>query len=252
MVTALWMAAVFVLGAMVIGYLPAQLLRRRYGPMQPADTRALASDVMGRIGALHGLILALVFASAHQGAQTFSGEMTEEASAATHVYFNAQRYGAPRLQSAAIAYLQAAADRDWPTLREHSHLSAEGWLAWRALLDAALALEPDGRRQQALAAQILSDVWRIEDLRQARGYEARETRLPVEFWIVAATGLLLIATLLFVHEVTPLHQGIMAMYSGFTGLTLFLIYDMSHPFSGALSVGPDAFRVALEAIRSGV
>lgn len=221
MATAIGMAALLILGAMMIGYLPARLLRRRYGPMQPADTRAVASDVMSRIGALHGLILALVFASAHQGAQTFSDDMTEEASAATHVYFNAQRYGAPELQSAAVAYLQSAADGDWSALREHGKLSAEGWLVWRALLDAALALEPDDRRQRVLADKIQSDVWRIEDLRQARGYEARE-RVPIEFWIVAVVGLLLIATLLFVHEVTPLHQGIMAMYSGFTGLTLFL------------------------------
>lgn len=207
--------------------------------MQPADTRALASDITGRLGALHGLILALVFASAHQGAQAFSGEMTEEASAATHVYDNARRYGAPQLQFAAVAYVQAAAERDWPTLRASNRLSAEGWLAWRALLDAALGLEPDGRRQEALAQQILSDVWRLEDLRQARGYGAGE-RLPVAFWIVAVVGLLLIATLLFVHEVTPLNQGIMATYAGFMGLTLFLIFDMSHPFSGALTVGPEA------------
>lgn len=251
MATAMWAAALFILGAMVIGYLPAQLLRRRYGPMQPADTRAVASDVMSRIGALHGLILALVFASAHQGAQTFSNDMTEEASAAIHVYFNAQRYGAPQLQSAVVAYLQTAADGDWSSLRERGKLSDEGWLAWRALINSALTLEPEGRRQQVLADKILSDVWRIEDLRQARGYEARE-RVPVEFWIVGTVGLLLIATLLFVHEVTPLHQGIMAMYSGFTGLTLFLIYDMSHPFSGALSVGPEAFEVALATIRSGI
>ena len=58
-------------------------------------------------------------------------------------------------------------------------------------------------------------------------------RVSGEFWLVAIVGLVLVGTLLLVHRVNALHQAIMAMYSGFTGLTLFLIYDMSHPFRRA-------------------
>ena len=241
----------FVVGAVLVGYLPARLLRRRYGEMQPADTRAVASDVMARIGVMHGLILSLVFASAHGGAQKFEEDVTAEASAATHVYFNARRYGAPDVQAASIAYLRAAIDKDWPVLRERKELSAEGWIAWRGMLDASLALRPVERREQILAERIQADIWQVEVLRQARGYEAAD-RLSGEFWLVAIVGLVLIATLLFVHRITPLHQAIMAMYSGFTGLTLFLIYDMSHPFSGALTIDPVAFMEALDMIRAGV
>ena len=110
----------FVVGAIFVGYLPAQLLRRRYGEVQPADTRAVASDVMARIGVMHGLILSLVFASAHGGAQKFEDDVTAEASATTQVYFNAQRYGALQVQAASVAYLQAAIDKDWPVLRERN------------------------------------------------------------------------------------------------------------------------------------
>ncbi|KAF1714974.1 hypothetical protein CSC74_15185 [Pseudoxanthomonas yeongjuensis] len=241
----------FVSGAILAGYLPARLLRRRYEGLLPADTRAVASDVMARIGVLHGLILSLVFASAHGGAQKFEEDVTAEASAATHVYFNALRYGAPELQAASIAYLRAAIDKDWPVLREREELSAEGWIAWRGMLEASLALQPEDRRERILAERMQADIWQVEVLRQARGYEAAD-RLSGEFWLVAIVGLVLIATLLFVHRITPLHQAIMAMYSGFTGLTLFLIYDMSHPFSGALIIEPVAFIEALDMIRAGI
>lgn len=119
----------FVLGSILVGYLPARILRRRYEGLLPADTRAVASDVMARIGVMHGLILSLVFASAHGGAQKFEEDVTAEASAVAHVYFNAQRYGAQELQAASIAYLRAAIDNDWPVLRERKELSAEGWIA---------------------------------------------------------------------------------------------------------------------------
>ena len=241
----------FVAGAIFIGYLPARLLRRRYGEVQPADTRAVASDVMARIGVMHGLILSLVFASAHEGARRFEDGVTAEASATTQVYFNAQRYGAPQVQAASEAYLQVAIDKDWPALRGRSELSNEGWIAWRRLLEASLALAPIDRRQQVLADEIQSDIRQIEGLRQVRGYEAAR-RLSGEFWLVAIVGLVLIGTLLFVHRINGLHQAMMAMYSGFTGLTLFLIYDMTHPFRGALTVEPVAFEQALAAIGAGI
>ncbi len=247
-----WITGIlFVAGAIFLGYLPAQLLRRRYGAVQPADTRAVASDVMARIGVMHGLILSLVFASVHGGAQKFEDDVTAEASATTQVYFNAQRYGAPQVRAASVAYLQAAIDKDWPVLRERNQLSADGWLAWRRLLDASLALDPSDRSQQVLAEKIQADIWRIEGLRQLRGYEVAD-RVSGEFWLVAIVGLVLIGTLLFVHRVNALHQAIMAMYSGFTGLTLFLIYDMSHPFHGALTIEPAAFEQALATIRAGI
>ena len=177
------------------------------------------------------------------GAQEFEEDVTAEASAVAHVYFNAQRYGAQQLQ--------AAIDKDWPVLRERKELSAEDWIAWGGMLDASLALRPVERREQILAERIQADIWQVEVLRQARGYEAAD-RLSGEFRLVAIVGLVLTATLLFVHRITPLHQAIMAMHSGFTGLTLFLIYDMSHPFSGALSIEPVAFMEALDMIRAGI
>lgn len=241
----------FVACVIVLGYLPAFLLRHRYGGMQSADTRALASDVMARIGVLHGLILSLVFASAHSASQQFDSDVKAEAAATSHVYFNAQRYEAPGLQAASIAYATTVIEKDWPLLRERNQLSPEGWKAWNEMLDASLALAPTDRRQQVLGERIQADIWLIQDLRQARGQDA-DNGLSGEFWLIAIVGLVLIASLLFVHEIRPLHQGIMALYSGFTGLTLFLIYDMSHPFMGALSVDENAFRQVLAAMRAGM
>ena len=241
----------FVIGAIVLGYVPAQLLRKRFGPKQPGDTRALSSEVIGRIGVLHGLILALVFANAQGGMQQLRNDISAEASAIDHVYYNAQRYGSPQLQAASVAYIETVIGKDWPTLRAQRKLSAEGWVAWREVLEASLALQPDTRRERLLAEQIQADIWQIEKFRQARGYEAGN-RTPKEFWLLAITGLVLISLLLFVHEVTPLHQGMMALYSGYTGLALLMIYDLSHPFSGTMQIGPDAFLASLQSIRSGI
>lgn len=247
-----WLVGVmFVLGAIAVGYVPAQMLRRRFGPVQPADTRALASEVIGRIGALHGLILALVFANAQGNAAALRADVHNEATAIGNVYYNAKRYGAPAVQVAAVAYMQAVVDKDWPSLRTRHELSLEGWQAWRSALDASMDLQPGTRREQLLAGQIDSDLWKVEALRQARNYEANN-KLPTEFWLLAISGLVLISVLLFVHEVNKLHQGMMACYSVYTGLALFLIYDLSHPFTGLVQLTPEDFANSLQVIASGL
>jgi hypothetical protein len=241
----------FVAGAILIGLIPAWLLRKRFGGVQGPDTRAVASDVMARIGVMHGLILSLVFASAHTATQKLQDDAIAEASTVLHIYANAQIYGLADLQAASVSYLRAAIDRDTPLLQERSELSQVGWDAWRRMLEISLALRPADRSQQLLADKIQADIWQVQMLREMRGYEAGN-RLSGEFWLVAVVGLVLIATLLFVHQVRPLHHAIMAMYSGFTGLTLYMIYDMSHPFRGAISIDDSAFRIALQTIQSGL
>lgn len=243
-------ALVFVGVAIVLGYLPSRLMRRKYAAIQPADTRALASDVMARIGVLHGLILSLMFASAHGEAQRFVDGVQAEAAAATHVYFNAVRYKAPGLEAAIQAYVVAAIEKDWPQLLDQRALSNEGWVAWRQVLNASLELRPADRGQQVLADRIQADIWLIQDLRQIRGLQAIN-QLSVLFWLISVVGLVLVATLLFVHEINPLHQRLMAMYSLFTGLTLYMIFDLSHPFQGLLTISPSSFQDALSTIRSG-
>lgn len=245
------MGFAFVVCAVAIGFLPAYLLRHRYGGLQPADTRAIASDVMARIGVLHGLILSLVFASSHNALKQFDNDVQAEAAATTHVFFNAERYGAPELQAASLAYAKTVVEKDWVLLRDGKQLSPEGWQAWASLLEASLALAPTDRRQQVLGERIQADIWLIQDLRQARGQDA-SNGLSGEFWLIAIVGLVLIAGLMFVHEINALHLGIMALYSAFTGLTLFLIFDMSHPFLGALSIDADAFERAVAAMQTGI
>jgi len=240
----------FVAAAIAFGLLPARLFRWRHARALTSESKLVASDLMARVGALHGLILALVFASTHGGNEQLQTIITQEATAVDHVYYNARRYGAPEVMAASTAYIRATIDQDWPSMANDNALSSAGWRAWSNLLEKALELTPENARQAALLAQIQQDVWRIENLRQTRGYEADNRIAPV-FWLVAITGIVLVGALLFAHEPTPLHQLMMSAYSAYTGLVLFLIYDLTHPFDGAIQIRPVAFQAILDSIMLG-
>ncbi|MFT3669648.1 MAG: DUF4239 domain-containing protein [Pseudoxanthomonas sp.] len=240
----------FLLAAVALGLMPARLFRRGWRARLPSESKLVASDVMSRVGALHGLILALVFANAHGGNEQLRAVITQEATAADHVYYNARRFGDPQLMAATVAYIRTVIEQDWPSMRDRHALSDAGWRAWGDMLEGGLGLTPKNPRQSALATQIQADIWRIENLRQARGYQA-DNRIAPFFWLVAVTGIILIGALLFVHDPTPVHQLMMSAYSVYTGLVLFLIYDLTRPFDGALQLLPTAFHGTLEAIASG-
>jgi hypothetical protein len=251
MVMTLAIALGFAVIAFLAVALPSMWMRRRHGVVQPADTRELSREVTTRIGLLHGLILGLVFGQVMQQALELRSAMREEAAAVEHAYYRAARYPAPAVQAAARTYLDAVLQEDWPRQYREGKVSDAGWRAWRALLDASLALEPTNRREQALADSILQQVWAIEQQRQLRGFEAR-TLLPFEFWFAAIAGLVLIGGVLFVHEPSRKHHLIVGAYSVYAGLVLFMIYDLSRPFGGFVTIQPEAFEQALHSIRSGL
>lgn len=248
------MTLAIVLGFVVVAFLaatlPAAWMRRKHGVAQPSDTRELAREVTTRVGLLHGLILGLVFGQVVQQ----SGELREgtraEAAAIEHVYFRAAQYPAPEVQQAMAAYLDAVLHKDWPRQHGEGQVSDEGWRAWRTLLESTLALEPKTHRERKLADFLFDQVNVIGQQRQLRGFQA--VRIPFEFWFASIVGLVLIGAVLFVHEPTRKHQMIVAAYSTYAGLVLYMIWDLSRPYAGLVTITPEAFLQTLASIRSGV
>ena len=240
----------FILVACLAMALPAAWMQRRHGALQPSDTRDLARDVAQRLGVMHGLILGLVFGQVLGNAAQLRDSIELEAAAVEQVHHRAAEYGAPGVQHAALDYLDAVVRHDWPDMEGGRSLSDAGWRAWRALSAQTLALRPADRTQQVLADAMQQAVWRIEDMRQARGFQVG-VRLPYEFWFAAITGLVLIGAVFFIHAPTRKHLAIAAAYSSYTGILLYMIFDLSHPFGGFLTLSPDAFHQSLAALRAG-
>jgi len=251
MLLTLAVAVGFIFLAILATALPGAWMRAKHGPQQPMETRELARDVVARIGVLHGLILGLVFGQVMGQVNDLYSGMREEAAAAEHIYYRAGAYGAPQVQQAARAYLEAVVAHDWPRQEREAQLSDEGWLAYRRLSAATLALQPTDRAHTKLADAMLDQALRIEHLRQLRGYEAG-THIPFGFWFAAIAGLVLIGVVLFVHEPSRKHMWIASAYSIYAGMVLFMIYDLAQPFHGLIVLPPDAFEQALGAIRSGI
>lgn len=88
-------------------------------PEPNEKTVDLAGKVLLRIAALHGLVLALVFASEVVEYNQLSFESAVETNAVSDAYYDADRYGqdaTSAIQTALRTYLQIAATTEWASL----------------------------------------------------------------------------------------------------------------------------------------
>jgi len=236
--------AVFVAGALLLSFGPYVILRRVFTVEE--ETERLAGSVLFRIGGLHALILALVFADAQVSLIGLRDGVATEATALTDVYYDLARYGttaADEARTDVVVYTRAVIEDEWPRLAER-RLSGEAWAAWQSLYNVALDLAPETPRQEYLRGQILQRIQAIAAYREERRFGAARS-LSGLFWSVAVIGFFLVALPYFVFRPTPAHLFLMTAFAVFNGLVMFIILATNHPFTAPVTVDPTPFEVLL-------
>ncbi|WP_019633307.1 DUF4239 domain-containing protein [Actinomadura atramentaria] len=174
-----------------------------------------------------------------------------EGQAIVEATWSTQRLPAPerdRLRGELLAYARFVRDREWPRM-EHGRMDAAGDAALDRLRRAVIAV-PTGNDELKDARSALLD--QIAQIAAARHQRSMDVRTAPPGWLLAITVVTGIVVLLlpFLSGARPrgwalVPLGIMA---GLLGVGVWLAIDISHVFSGALAVGPDAFTGAIAEI----
>ena len=173
--------------------------------------------------------------------------MAREAGAATNVYrlsYGMAEAPATSLRARLSAYLAATISDDWPAM-EHAKESSSARLALDAVYGSVL-VSLNAQGHGALVAEILHQLDEITQARRARIVAADGTVpgiiWPVLFWGAAIT----IGFTFFFGTQSLLAQSLMTgllsvvIFSG-----LFIVVVIDRPFSGAVTVKPDALAKVL-------
>jgi len=238
--------------ATIAGVLLAYFGSRALLGSEPEDpTRDLAGSVLFRVSALHGLVLALVFASEVVEYQALHLETAHEVNAISDLYYDAARYGpeADRVQGLLIDYLAVIPDAEWRNLGRAGMLSGAAWAAWDEIYDILLDLTPETARQEVLRAKMLTALDVVADNRDLREHHA-QTALNALFWSAALVGVVLISAGYFIYPPTRPNLILLGVFGSYTGLILFTIYAMSNPYSDPGALDPTLFRSLLQELRS--
>ena len=208
-----------------------------------SETDTLAASVIFRVSALHGLILALVFAQEQQQYGELRLALTEEASAVSDLWNDMARFGGPaqaRTQAGVAAYAREVAGPEWAQLGRGEGLSGAAWSAWDRVYEEVLSLAPTGPRETALQAHMLDNVHRIARLRDQREAASLYRLTPI-FWVAAVVGIVLIVVPYFTFAPTVLHVSLLGIYGAYVGLVMHLIWAFTNPFEPPARLAPVAF-----------
>ncbi len=202
--------------------------------------RDLASSVIFRVAALHGLILALVFAKELGNSDALAEAVNKEAIQLESVYFDAGRHQSertPAIREAIALYTREVLENEWDLLASKGELSDVAWQHFETVMQALLDLEEDTARQKWLRQRMLDQMVVIEAERNRREIVAA-TDVSSLFWLIAFIGVALVAAPYFPYAPTSTNLSLLAIYSIYTGLVLFFIYAFDNPFGGIGSVQP--------------
>ncbi|MDJ0823398.1 MAG: DUF4239 domain-containing protein [Paracoccaceae bacterium] len=243
--------AVVVGATFLLTILPYAAARAVFGKRDADEQNDLANSVVIRVSALHGLILALVFAQELSNHRDISTAASREAVLVNDVFFDLRRYDVEEtaaLQRELALYVDEVLRREWSLLASERDLSGQAWVHWEQVYLGVLTLDPQTIHQEALQELMVSHIRDVSSLRRIRENAALSGLQPL-FLAAAIFGVMLTSAGFFQHKPTAPNLFLLAIYAVFNGLVIYFIVAFANPYHAPGSVTPIGFeRIMLEEI----
>jgi hypothetical protein len=245
----LWLSGLLLVGLPTgLAMLGPILIRRWVTLDRLAANNEVAGFKFSVVGVLYAVLLAFAIIVVWEKFDTADNIVAREAGAATNVYrlsYGMAEAPATSLRARLSAYLAATISDDWPAM-EHANESASARVALDAVYGSVLvSLSPEGR-DSALTGEILHQLDTITQERRVR-IAAADGTVPGIIWPVLFGGAAVtIGFTFFFGSQNLLAQSFMTGLLSvviFSGLLSVLVID--RPFSGAVTVTPDALAKVL-------
>ena len=253
MVVALMSIVVALLVAAVAG-LAAYIADRAISQRVQQDFREGSGLVGGIIGTLFAISVGLVVVAVWTQISSASQTASTEASNLVDVYWYSRSLPEPQratLRHLADEYTTTVIRQEWPLMAEQQKLSPAAWNEVEQLRAFFQTLEPSTSAASTRYGQAMNRMQAVLDARRARA-QMVDTGVPPLLWVTLA-GCGLIAVLPSVicgGPVRKVHITMAAVVGGLVGMVLFLVYQLDFPFSGGVTVSPEAFQQALDRFAS--
>jgi hypothetical protein len=209
------------------------------------DSKLLSGNIITRLGALHALILALMFAQEMADYRDISRVVSKEASAIIDVFHSLREYDKEDRQSTVVIsdmvvnYVKTVMEADRAALAE-SHISSQTWINYYTIDRQLRNLQPKNNNQEDLLAGMLKD-WDTVSEFHVRLRTIAEYETPHFFWVVILSGFLLVVVPFYVYSPSIANLAMLSTYSAFNGLVMYVIFSIANPFTGALAIDSNIF-----------
>jgi len=234
---------IVIVGVILVALLTYFASRALFKARADEESRDLAGSVIFRVAALHGLILALVFAQELVNVNQIKDATSREAALMADVFYDLKRYddeGTLKIRTDAAHYVAAVVNDEWNSLAHRRNLSDEAWRRWVAVYEAILDLDAATAREELLQENLTAAIREVSGLRRLRENAVSEPVNPL-FMTAAIVGVIITAMSYFTFTPTPVHLLLLSSFASYTGLLIFFIIAFSNPYLEPGAISPVGF-----------
>jgi hypothetical protein len=243
-----WFEFTAIAAVITLAILGLRLVRRAVPLAVLKEQHEVAGVTFAVIGGFYGIVLAFVLVASWERFEHARDNTEHEANALGDLYRQAGGLPAP-VQAALMAdinaYLHSVIDDDWPAMHDERvspQTQALYFRIWHTVLDT----QPRNDKEVALFQCMVQTLDNFSEARRDR-LLYMQNALPEVIWhFLIVFGIVTVGFTYFFGMPRLLPQAIITGALAATiACTLFIIWEMQTPFSGAVLVPDRAFRVVL-------
>lgn len=235
----------------------AHLIFRRFVPAEHLkEHHDVTAALFSVIGVLYSVVLAFLVGAVWTSFDADQQTADQEARFATNAYALATGLPEPqgsRLRAAIAQYAIEVRDVEWPMMRDgRTDLRARAYLtgALRIALSIVPPVSSTGQalRVQSIVNEMLVDLRSLGDRRVERMREMRG-RLPAAIFESLILGAIAVMAFVFMFGIDRVvsQMALTAIFAFTIGLFFGLIVDLNSPYSGPITISPDAWNSVINA-----
>lgn len=221
------------------------LVRRRFPQLQHHQLNDVVGVGVGVLAAIYGILLGFITVALYQDFTDAKATVRHEATQLVQLYEDSRAFPkstADALARSVVAYVTTVRTTEWDAIRDGNIDLASADEDIADIYGVLRSYEPETQTQRAFYADAITQVDDVVASRSARLSYAAEELPPAFRLMLAAGGLLLLASLHLLSAANArVHALVVAGVAVLTSFTLLIVVALDHPFSGSIAVSKEPF-----------
>jgi hypothetical protein len=237
---------IFIVGGVALALLGAVHVRRRVPLEIQMEQNEVAGFFIAVLGVVYGVLLAFAVILVWEQYADAKTTAEKEANSLGDVYTIASGLSEPtrsQIHRDVLEYANVVADDEWTKMTD-GYESTAAWRRVDDLYSQVRQYDPSGAREAALHQQLLSSMNELADARRMRLLAARDG-VPGLIWgvLIGGTVVTVLFTYFFGLKNFTAQLAMTALYVASIGFVLFLVAAIDYPFTGIVSIKPEAIEL---------
>jgi hypothetical protein len=228
----------------LIAFFGLFLLRKVIPPDALRQYHDIAGPFFNTIGALYGIFLALIVASTWQFYSTTASNVVEEARYLQSLYLDSEAFPKGFRDEVRILmsdYRDSLVNREWKSIRK-GEADQKTTELLHGIAEAYAHFKVTDASEAAYFHESVRNINMLQSLRSSRIEDSGSGLLPFLWGVLIAGGIATVSfSYLFGARTLYTHAVMTVLLTGVVCLALYTIVNLDFPFTGLVSIGPDAF-----------